>query len=109
MSSQRDAGDGQEAFNYLVEIDNSTEPVYSTKQRDSLARKIPMLVARPEPRAAVPTSSLYPPPPALVSQENRSFVVVTTPVDQFSEPSDSRTRLEPGTGTWATTGPAPEN
>lgn len=34
------AGVGGEVFNYLVEVDNSTEPIYSTKQRDSLARKI---------------------------------------------------------------------
>jgi len=34
------ASDGGDALNYLVEIDNSTEPVYSTRQRDSLARKI---------------------------------------------------------------------
>lgn len=34
------ANERGDAFNYLVEIDNSTEPVYSTKQRDSLARKI---------------------------------------------------------------------
>jgi hypothetical protein len=32
--------DDGDVLNYLVEIDNSTEPVYSTKQRDSLARKI---------------------------------------------------------------------
>jgi hypothetical protein len=30
----RSASDGGDAFNYLVEIDNSTEPVYSTRQRD---------------------------------------------------------------------------
>ena len=29
----------QSSFNYLVEVDNSSEPVFSNKERDSLARK----------------------------------------------------------------------
>ncbi len=30
----------QSSFNYLIELDNSNEPVFSNKQRDSLARKV---------------------------------------------------------------------
>lgn len=30
----------QSSFNYLVELDNSNEPVFSNKERDSLARKV---------------------------------------------------------------------
>lgn len=32
--------EAQSSFNYLVELDNSNEPVFSNKERDSLARKV---------------------------------------------------------------------